>query len=766
MAAVDAGPQAGKLPYPAGEWEVRYDGVGQLSYSLAARLNSSGVIAPGIDPLLVTPAEPGIQICITQTDAANPVRNIRLYPLGVKSRVLAGEVFSPDFLARLQIYSALRFMDWQRTNNSTQGEFANRALSADARYTTERGVPVEVMVDLANNLQIQPWFNMPQPATDAYVSAFAALVRDRLAPTLPVYVEYSNEIWNDQFTQGRTIGEEGVASFQGLPGSDFDKRLNRFGERTAQICQLWRAAFGAQADRVRCVMAGQAANTYIAQTALECPLSALKPCRDKGIHGLAIAPYVGDHIGLPQLEAAVSAWTGEADGGLSRMFNELNTGTELRHEGLSGMPIVRERISAHAALARSQAVALLAYEGGQHLVGVGEPANNASINTLMDAANRDARMGSLYTSYLQEWASAGGDLFMHFSDVGNFSRFGRWGALEIVTQTSSPKFDALKAFAQNGTGTVLGSQAISFGAAPTLVVGATATVSATGGASGNPVIFSSTTSGVCSASGSNGATITGVTAGTCTIAANQAGNTNFNAAPQVTQNITVSASTSTAPSAPFCSLSASPSSIFPGSSSVLTANCSPQATSFAWTGGTCAGLSTSSCTVTPTAATSYTVRGSSAVGSGNTASATVSIVALPPTFSAGLYDGIYQWSAGNFLSLHQDGTVMIAVIYFNNSGSFNFPAAVGGGTLNVPQLGLFDLMSGQVTGPTATLAGTRFHGACNVTYNFTFNADITITVTRTGVSNTPAAVAAGISCSAIVGVEPTTLIVPKLRFNR
>ena len=109
---------------------------------------------------------------------------------------------------------------------------------------------------------------------------------------------------------------------------------------------------------------------------------------------------------------------------------------------------------------------------------------------------------------------------------------------------------------------------------------------------------------------------------------------------------------------------------------------------------------------------------------------------------------------------------MIAVIYFTKSGSFSFPAAVGGGTLTVPQLGLFDLMSGQVTGPTATLAGTRFHGACNVIYKFTFNTDTTITVTRTGVSNTPAAVTAGISCSAIVGVEPTTLIVPKLRFNR
>jgi len=198
-------------------------------------------------------------------------------------------------------------------------------------------------------------------------------------------------------------------------------------------------------------MAGQAANTYIAETALDCPLSTLKPCRDKGIYGLAIAPYIGDHIGLGQFETTVTDWTKESDGGLNRMFNELNTGTELRYESLSGMPIVRNRISAHATLARAQKVALLAYEGGQHLVGVGAPANNSAINTLMDATNRDARMGTLYSGYLQDWANAGGELFMHFSDVGNFSRFGRWGALEIVTQTTSPKFDALKTFGQTAS---------------------------------------------------------------------------------------------------------------------------------------------------------------------------------------------------------------------------------------------------------------------------------------------------------------------------
>ena len=138
----------------------------------------------------------------------------------------------------------------------------------------------------------------------------------------------------------------------------------------------------------------------------------------------------------------------------------------------------------------------------------------------------------------------------------------------------------------------------------------------------------------------------------------------------------------------------------------------------------------------------------------------------PPAPGAVSYDGIYLWSPGNFLSLHQDGINMIATIYFTNDGSYSFPAPAGGGVLPVPQLDLFDLMHGGVTGSTAQMDGTRFHRACNVGYDFTFNNDATITVTRIGVSNNAVADSAGISCSAIVGLEPATMIVPKIRFNQ
>ena len=143
--------------------------------------------------------------------------------------------------------------------------------------------------------------------------------------------------------------------------------------------------------------------------------------------------------------------------------------------------------------------------------------------------------------------------------------------------------------------------------------------------------------------------------------------------------------------------------------------------------------------MTPSVSTSYTVRGSNTGGAGNVASATVTVVASPPAYTGEIYDGIYQWSPGNYLSLHQDGTHMIATIYFTNDGNFGFPAPTGGGVLPVPTLDLFHLMSGQVTGPTAKIFGTRFHRACNVGYDFTFNSNATITVTRIGVSNTAAA---------------------------
>jgi serine/threonine-protein kinase len=79
-------------------------------------------------------------------------------------------------------------------------------------------------------------------------------------------------------------------------------------------------------------------------------------------------------------------------------------------------------------------------------------------------------------------------------------------------------------------------QSISFSAPASGALWSSALLSATGGASGNPVVFTSATPGVCHVSGS---TVTYAETGTCVIDANQAGNDVYADAPQVQRTIKV-----------------------------------------------------------------------------------------------------------------------------------------------------------------------------------------------------------------------------------
>jgi hypothetical protein len=88
------------------------------------------------------------------------------------------------------------------------------------------------------------------------------------------------------------------------------------------------------------------------------------------------------------------------------------------------------------------------------------------------------------------------------------------------------------------TATFLADQTITFGPAPLLVIGDSGTISATGGGSGNPVVFSSLTPSVCSVSGDQ---VNGLALGSCIIAADQAGGGGYSAAPQATLSFQVQA---------------------------------------------------------------------------------------------------------------------------------------------------------------------------------------------------------------------------------
>ena len=124
------------------------------------------------------------------------------------------------------------------------------------------------------------------------------------------------------------------------------------------------------------------------------------------------------------------------------------------------------------------------------------------------------------------------------------------GNVRMLDGNSSPwLFPTVNFSVTAGSGASLTPQSITFGANPgpkTLGTG-NVTVSAAGGASGQPVVFTSKTTGVCTAGGLNGATVTPSATGNCTIAANQAGSASYSAALEVTQSIVIQAAGLTTP---------------------------------------------------------------------------------------------------------------------------------------------------------------------------------------------------------------------------
>jgi hypothetical protein len=136
-------------------------------------------------------AQPGFK----NTDGG--VKDIKLLGPGYSSDE---SVFTREFLNALSPFDAIRFMDYLRTNNSTIGKWDDRCKPSDAQFNSKGG-PYEYAIVLGNMTKKDIWLNVPALADDDFVTQLAALVREKLDPSLHCYVEYSNEVWNGQFKQ-------------------------------------------------------------------------------------------------------------------------------------------------------------------------------------------------------------------------------------------------------------------------------------------------------------------------------------------------------------------------------------------------------------------------------------------------------------------------------------------------------------------------------------------------------------------------------------
>jgi hypothetical protein len=393
--------------YPAGQYTVLYEGDGVLSISKwdATTIHQE----PGKILLDVNPTNLGILVSIRETNPSNPIRNIRIIMPGFED-TYDTQIFHPEFLKILEPFSAIRFMDWQRTNFSKVTSWEDRTTPSTYSQATDQGASLEYMIELCNRTLSDAWFCMPDRADDHYVREFAKIVRDNLDPRLRVFIEYSNEVWNSAFSQAQRIQGDGVAKWPTL--NTFEARMRQLSERSVEIFDIFEDTFGGL-DRLVRVMPSQHANNWTASKALDWNDAYLKT------DALATAPYFGGHLGHE------SKGLNTPNLSVSQILDFCDQDIQTQ----------RERTEKNKTIASDRGLKLIAYEGGQHMAGFGSYYTSSTVTDLFKAANRHSRMRGIYTRYLNEWNQDGGELFMSFTLMGAvYSKKGCWGVLEFMDE--------------------------------------------------------------------------------------------------------------------------------------------------------------------------------------------------------------------------------------------------------------------------------------------------------------------------------------------
>ena len=449
----------------AGRYLLRFDGEGIVEVSGRAENKRYG---KGEVSFSYAPGPGSVDIRIQRSSNADPVRNITVVKEENQSRLDAGERFNPAWLARIGGFSGLRFMDWMAVNDSTLSDWHERPRPTDVTYAWQ-GVPIEVQVELANELQIDPWFNIPHLATDSFVRSFAEYVKSNLDPSLTAYVEFSNEVWNWQFAQAHWADEQAIARW-----GQKDAWVQYYALRAREVAQIWKDVFARDSEaRLVSVISTQTGWIGLEEMILTPPLlqaetaGAVAPA--EVFDAYAVSGYFGGVLGVADYEPLVQAWLqasenkaqtqaeaqglsgAEAESYVSRhRYDHANAlaAQDVRDGSLSdtGDGALTNLISKvwphHANAARRHNLKLVVYEGGSHIVGIGPQLENDEITHFIQHFSYTPEIASIYQTLITAWHDLGGELFMAYNDVYAPTKWGSWGGLRHLDD-DNPRWQVL-----------------------------------------------------------------------------------------------------------------------------------------------------------------------------------------------------------------------------------------------------------------------------------------------------------------------------------
>lgn len=347
--------------------------------------------------------------------------------------------FSSDYIEELSHYQVMRFMNMVPINSNEIKVWADRRQpdAPDQRPNTfeqegviYQGMAYEWMIKLCNLTGSDFWAPVPHRADDAYVRNLANLVKEHLDPSLNVYLEYSNEVWNNDPNRARWFTQSDYATEKGqelgLDQGSFPRYGNFFEQanyaryryyvyRSLEMYDIFNDVFANQSNRVVKVLSGWAGQPNMTRVHLDALADA--SINPKGIYPdrYAIAPY----FGLNKLGAS------------DNLDLDTNPIATLRAAIAGTVSDVRQH---YEILAESSlALPLISYEAGQHLTKSGQ------------LYSRQPYMYQMYIEYMNQLAPYL-TLFTHFVHVGGYSRGNAWGSKEYVGQPAlkAYKYRAIK----------------------------------------------------------------------------------------------------------------------------------------------------------------------------------------------------------------------------------------------------------------------------------------------------------------------------------
>lgn len=434
----------------AGTYQLFFEGAGQLTFRAnegllnpaSAFQSNRTVTLPaggGVIPFDVFDSEFGdgngdLFVYLDQSDAADPIRNLRLIPPSSVQPVEPSS-FRSSFTDELFNFSNLRFMDWLSTNNNPIVNWTDRVTLDSYTQAQPVGVAIEYITELANEIGKDAWITIPAAASDDFITNLAVHLRDHLDPTLKVFVEYSNETWNGMFNQSAFVQLEGKKIWPTL--SNFQAGTRFHAMRSATAWKIFEDTFTTDsADRLIKVMATQSANVGVSEQRMEALLRT--DVNPLGImpDALAIGAYFGSSIADDVAALAPTGSDIDPDF-VTEIIDRLQTDLDLE---------TTADVAAQRAVADAYDLWLITYEGGQHLAATTSAnRSNQSLTNHLIEANRDDRMYGLYRDYLDMLNDADIALHSNFTYVYRPNAFGSWGLQENQDQplSETPKFQAI-----------------------------------------------------------------------------------------------------------------------------------------------------------------------------------------------------------------------------------------------------------------------------------------------------------------------------------